>query len=71
MLPMSDEELVARAAQVKPFGPSPGDRIYRKLFLTSGTHAYQVSDFDFLRSGDTIETVLKPLHKQISFCVHE
>ncbi len=56
---LSDTELAARAAQVKPPAAERKERGYLKLFLNSVTQADQGCDFDFLRAADMIDTVPK------------
>ncbi|MBW6495725.1 MAG: dihydroxy-acid dehydratase, partial [Burkholderiaceae bacterium] len=56
---LSDTELAARAAQMKPAVTQRKERGYLKLFLNAVTQADQGCDFDFLRSADMIASVPK------------
>ena len=56
---VSDEELAARAKEVKPFVVDPKERGYRKLFLTTVMQADKGCDFDFLRATEMKESVPK------------
>ncbi|CAB3792553.1 L-arabonate dehydratase [Paraburkholderia ultramafica] len=56
-LALSDEEIAARLAALPAREADPGERGYRKLFLTTITQADEGCDFDFLQATRITATV--------------